>query len=296
MDSYTAFRKRLESAVKLFEKADGLISVWLVGGFGRNEGLLDEAGRPFNDIDFYCVGYPGQLEELQRSLEKVFESTVDISCGSLKAFSQIPPTQFFFDLVKSGRCLYSSYSKLHSNLPSWSAKDIPLFEGRRLLCNRLALLSLPNRLLQDPHVHSKVFLGLLDAWLLLTQHYSSFLREKFDLVSHAPFSADLLEEIQRALLFKLYGLWQPSKRSREELERLVALGSSTLLSKKVPWSFKRWLKTVQVLKFNLVRQPSQLFIDIWQRIIVEMVARMQEAQGRQQRRNQWLLKCWEKIA
>lgn len=284
-DRYKQFESRLRVAIARIEATKGIYALWLVGSFGRGEGLLDEGGRPFNDIDFYYLGTHQPLQALKSMLEEVFEAKVDISCDPVAKLRHLPLTQFFFDLITSGRQLYGP----QISFPNYTAKEIPPFEGRRLLCNRLMLLTLPEHAIQLPNTHSKVFLALFDAWLLLTRQYSSSMRYKTGLVLHAPFTEGVIQEIQRAVRFKQTGMFA-GNLATQELHVMIGDAAQCLLYYPVPWSFKRWVKTIWLRKGRFFEEHKWPFCDIWELIILEIIGWLKTGES-----HNVYLQYWDKI-
>jgi hypothetical protein len=128
-------------------------SLFLTGSFGRGEATVRERdGRPefLSDLEVVAVSrrYPwqqltGQSDRLARELHRTTAIEVGISGLALSLAAACPflfralrPTMMNYDL-KYGSQLFHG-TDIRTRLPAWTPEDVPLWEGLRLLFNRMS--------------------------------------------------------------------------------------------------------------------------------------------------------------
>jgi len=124
-------------------------SIILTGGFGRGEGSVIIEGDkviPLNDYDlvvvvenFRFVDRILKFKALRQLSEKLAEKVgidfVDIYVLSVADIKSLAPTIFNYELRYGSTVIYGN--NVLKDLPATSPKEIPLWEGTRLLYNRM---------------------------------------------------------------------------------------------------------------------------------------------------------------
>lgn len=153
---YTVFNdERIDSYIEghlryivknILEVAPNPDAIVLTGGFGRGEGSVLREGavvKPLNDYDFVIFAptrfdIPEVLSRLTSQLAReIGIDFVDIGFMSTHQLDSLPPTIFNYDLKYGSNVIYGNKDILNT-IPAYSPKDIPLWEGQRLLFNRMA--------------------------------------------------------------------------------------------------------------------------------------------------------------
>ena len=133
-------------AKSVLERIKGVISLVLVGGFGRGEGsILIEGGlvKPLNDYDIVMVtDYPvdqGKVKSLtQELIDKLKIRLVDLIPIEMGEIPSLPPTQFNYDMKYGGYCFWGE--DVLSLIPEYLPEEIPLESGKTVLFNRMICL------------------------------------------------------------------------------------------------------------------------------------------------------------
>lgn len=156
-------QKHLNLAIEIIKrKIKGIVSIILVGGFGRGEGsvkLIDQKMIPLNDYDFYVILKNGlKVSELaaQRLMSEIekeagtsgfssYEKSAksfyfDIRFLNLKKIAKLPPFIKYYEMKHASYVL--SGQDIRDLIPDYKAQDLPISEGLRFMLNRLASISL----------------------------------------------------------------------------------------------------------------------------------------------------------
>ncbi len=131
-------------------EADGLVAVYLLGGYAKGEGTVvsapDGTLRGFNDYDLLLVFAeapvrPERYAELSARLARRLEiDFVDLGLATPRDLEQAPPTLFWYEFGAAHIEMWRA-SGAEPVLPSYTPGDIDREEGSRLLVNRgMALL------------------------------------------------------------------------------------------------------------------------------------------------------------
>jgi len=210
-------------------------SIILVGGFGRGEGsVLIENGKPkpLNDYDLLIIGENINVKSLNKLSKKLANDLqidyVDLSSIHRSKLKKLPPTIFNYDMKYGSRVIYGDKSVL-DEIPSYKPKDIPLWEGIRLLFNRIAgllgglsieyfsrkLSIMERRYLVNQINH--LVIAWIDMLNLTRSKYSHFYREKLKIFRELYYSElkgifddNLFRYAEKAIKFKLipsYDIW-----------------------------------------------------------------------------------------
>ena len=193
----------------LLQRVPGAVSVILAGGYGRGEGgWTRENGKilPLNDFDLYVVtnarvsepelnhianalvselGLPSHGVPFYFFDREKYANTfyLDVKTLSEADLPRVLPLVRYYDLREASTVIAGV--NLLDHLPSFSARDLPLAEGFRLLLNRMAMLAeyfsiefferppTPNEKRGLLLLGSKAFLGASEALLLLKGAYAS---------------------------------------------------------------------------------------------------------------------------
>lgn len=154
--------KHLAVAVREITKIQGVLSVVLVGGFGRGEGsiLLDQKKiLPLNDYDIYLISEAeiGEdvLNETANGIEKavgsqgfsLYEASAkdfyfDLRCIQVDKLKTLPPFIKYYEMRHASRIIWGNdYRYL---IPDYKPSDLPISEGVRFILNRLSSIFLWN--------------------------------------------------------------------------------------------------------------------------------------------------------
>jgi len=132
-------------------------AIFLVGGFGRGEGsaVLQHGNvTALNDYDLLVISRDETgrepLRKLSRELADALQiDFVDIGLWRPEVLGQLPPTMFNYDLKYGAQVLFGK-PQLAERIPSFTAKQLPPWEGVQLLLNRMAGLLGGFTLQMDP--------------------------------------------------------------------------------------------------------------------------------------------------
>jgi hypothetical protein len=236
-----AIQKHLDFIVKEllnYKNKLGTESVILVGGFGRGEGSVikeNEHVKPLNDYDLLIITNklfsPHKLiNNLSKRLaEELNIDFVDISTLHQSKLGKLQPTVFNYDIKYGSQVIYGDKSVL-DKIPNYEPEDVPLWEGIRLLFNRMAGmlggLSI-EYFSRQLSIKEKRYLinqinHLIIAWIdvlnLSKSRYSHSYQEKLEIfreLYHLKFKElfldnNLLRYAEKAIKFKLtpsYDIW-----------------------------------------------------------------------------------------
>ena len=143
-------------AEEVVRAVDDIVSILLVGGFGRGEGtvlLEDGIATPINDYDLYLVSERGVSEHLinqisarvetrigtqgySRYEDSPFDHYLDIRSLRVGDLPKLPSLIKYYELKHTSRLLYGRDTR--SLLPAYQVEDLPLSEGVRFLFNRMS--------------------------------------------------------------------------------------------------------------------------------------------------------------
>jgi predicted nucleotidyltransferase len=230
----------LDRVVEEIAQLGGVDALILMGGFGRGEGsvvTIRDRTIPLNDYDLMIVTekaeyIAGQVDELSVELATDFGiDFVEFDLVHPKALCTAPPSIYYYDLKYGSRVLWGDYKVLES-LPAYRPEDIPLWEGMKLLFNRMA--------------------GLLSGFVAEGRHPSTereYLYVRNQLVKAGVACGDAL-----VLLYDRYHHLY-SKRQRR-FRKLAELGCLNFLEK----SAVEMLDKAYTQKLN---PDNQLDLDLW---------------------------------
>jgi len=214
---------------KVISSWNSIQSIILVGGFGRGEGsVLVQNGviKPLNDYDLVIVSKKKltgkKLHKISTGLADELEiDYVDLGFMHPKQLASLPPTMFNYDMKYGSKVIYGDRTVL-DKIPNYSPKDVPLWEGVRLLFNRMAgmlggiSIEHFSRELTDKERKylinqiNKALLACIDALLLCKNRYSHLYQQKLKMFKELYPSSELIELAEIATEFKLkpsYGLY-----------------------------------------------------------------------------------------
>lgn len=147
------------------KKIPDLISIILMGGFGRGEGIVQKIPggfRPINDFDFYVITKNPHddefIETIARGISKelgfgglahaeAFETKrygfteffhIDIRCLPENKLKHLPPLIRYYEMKQSGLIVYGKNSL--EDFPEIKTSDLSLADGLRVYMNRMMLM------------------------------------------------------------------------------------------------------------------------------------------------------------
>jgi hypothetical protein len=207
-----------------------MCSLVLVGGFGRGEGSVrwvDDKLRVVNDYDLLIivdkmltkVRYRDSLAQVAKHLARSLDlRALDLGIIPIQSLSTLPCTIYNYELREGHKVLYGDVD-LKSHMPCYNPRDIPLFEGARLLFNRggglllsmvqCSTLDWDEQLVWNFAIeHQKALLAMGDCILLLTGQYHYSYSERLSRISLVDWSLvpgeiDLSAQYRDALRKKL---------------------------------------------------------------------------------------------
>ena len=140
-DSNTKIDQRISNDMmilvkKILSKFVSVKSIFLVGGFGRDEGSLinyKDKIQPINDYDLVVIGdcwVKGCDKDLFRKelAESVKSRQVDIVLIKPNKLKRLKFTMFNYDLKYASKLIYGSNTFL-DNISSWNPHEMPIIEG-----------------------------------------------------------------------------------------------------------------------------------------------------------------------
>ena len=147
---------------KIRQKLNNLVSIILVGGFGRGEGsvkLEEQKMIPVNDYDIYVIldkdlkVKESVKQELIEEIEKeigtsgfsLYEKSeksfyFDIRFLNLYQLPNLPPFIKYYEMKHASCVLFGQ--DVRNLIPDYHSKDLPISEGLRFMLNRLSSISL----------------------------------------------------------------------------------------------------------------------------------------------------------
>jgi len=138
--------KDIERIISRVKELDGIEGIILTGSYGRDEGSYSVKGgrvQPLNDYDLILVTKNGdsiveQLREISDDLaQELGIDFVDLAPMHPDYFASVPLTIYYYELKHGSRVLEGDKSIL-DRMPCFRPENIPLWEGVRLLFNRMA--------------------------------------------------------------------------------------------------------------------------------------------------------------
>lgn len=227
----------------------GCCSLVLTGGFSRGEGgVLREGGKiiPINDYDIVAITNqelaPASLKSLREMVAKQLDiRLVDIIPMNRSDLSNLPPTQFNYDLKHGGQVLWGE--DILKMLPDYKPEDVLLDSGHRVLINRVICLlecysqkfekqSLP----EDASFFlinqtTKAVLACAEALLIaIGQYHYSYTKRACLFHDHFPKMTELKLLIDWATEFKLRPVMKPSIKPLAYWHKTVVLYLAVLAS------------------------------------------------------------------
>lgn len=191
--------KDLEKTCVLLSNQLGknLISIFLIGGYGRDEGSFQIIGKKsslVNDIDLVVITSKKiEKKRLLRLMDKSakivklsanyahdkycpIDFHVDIFNFCEKELANYKPSQFAIDLKYAGKVIFGK--PLLNLIPELESKDIPISDGTMILFNRILTLCEPFSLKKNANwIYCFSIKAILDsavALLILNKKYSPF--------------------------------------------------------------------------------------------------------------------------
>jgi hypothetical protein len=231
---------------------ESLVSVWLVGGYGRGEGGVSahkNIVKPKNNYDVLIVykDYSKvELELIKRSILKALDGKLSVrlemSFIHISKTKNVPNIMIYKDIYEMGHCLYGEPPQ--SILPSQVNYDLPLVEALKIIRNRGMLwVALRDRVShlgyicdykQRQHWLNKVIIGYIDALLIVNKSYKVSYCEKVQ-------SLKSLVKDERL------------QNSNIDIEFLLILARNSLVSRfyDIDYEFEDRLYKVEKLLFNI---------------------------------------------
>ncbi len=174
----------------ILKSDDDIVSIILVGGFGRGEGsviLKNNKIQIVNDYDIVIITKKAlpteQIKILsERIIKELSIRLVDLIPYRISDLSSLPLTIFNYDLKYASHIFFGDKNILNL-LPEYESELIPLSEGKNLLINRLICLTesfskkfVKKRLSKKQFLFlvnqcSKAVLAVSDSLLLLRKKY-----------------------------------------------------------------------------------------------------------------------------
>jgi len=195
-------------------------SIILSGSFGRGEATVIEENGKLNflsDCEILLVPYKWifsrkKLDEFEQNFYRRTGLKVEIWGLFPCALTRAKPTIANYDLKHGSKILYGK--NYLEKIPDFKPEDIPLWEGIRLMLNRMAealeYFSLENPTTEMIFWTDKIVIACQDALLLSIGKYHPLLRKRSDLfVEYSSIfrkiHPKILEIVRRAVKRKLSG-------------------------------------------------------------------------------------------
>ncbi len=202
-----------------------LVSIWLIGGYGRGEGGVDSvSGKkvPKNNYDFLVVLDKRLITQKMRGelIKKVVEMTqshisipLEISLRSFKQAKKTENIMIYRDILNSS---YTAYGlKPEEVMPLQKGEQLPKVEALKIIRNRGMLLMASEENLghygydsnpkQKKIWRAKAVIGYVDALLIIKNKYVTSYKEKNDTFQSLDVS-DILNPFEENLLKKSMSL------------------------------------------------------------------------------------------
>jgi|TARA_B100001964_G_C14167268_1_gene569721 hypothetical protein len=204
----------------ILQEIQNVKAIFLVGGFGRNEGSVlcyEDKYQPLNDYDLVVIGDKWQ-DGLQQDLlrKKLAElckiRQVDIVLIQPQKLTKLSHTMYNYDLKYASKVIYGSQDLL-CEIPSWQSRDMPLKEAIAPLF--LFLSSILQAYPSDKkHNKEDIFwsyqqltksiLGWSSAMLIFEGLYDpSYIKRKNDFQETFSHEGDLCELVKIATKFRM---------------------------------------------------------------------------------------------
>lgn len=139
----------------------GLVTLVLLGGYGRGEGgIVERDGvlKPHNNFDFCLIfeqlplSQRGAMEALAHELSRQLPEKLCVGCDfsllDLDYLKHAPPLIIWFDMKNAHKVIWGPLDVLQI-MPDRTASDIPLADAARLLLNRGTLFVINQAILQQ---------------------------------------------------------------------------------------------------------------------------------------------------
>lgn len=224
------FEEQVEEHLRIITKAvcalKGVVSIILMGGYGRGEGTAFQSGdieKPFNDYDLIVVANSSiekQLAQLEVKLSHNLGIEVDLYHHSLSSLRGAEYSLMNLELRYGHQVVYGPKDILNQ-MPLYHLDSLSLEEGTRLMLNRgKLLLDIKQELTSQPTEEQTIrfkkflwknYLAFGDCVLLLYKDYDISYRKKGSRIAHylnrqeIPNSSWLVKRYEEAIEFKLSG-------------------------------------------------------------------------------------------
>ena len=210
--------------LKKYTKFDNIMSIYLVGGFGRGEGSWlekNEVLTPLNDLDYLLI-----LKQKDNDIwdfftfirEELFYETsldyIDFSIYILDQLEQLPYTMNNFDLKYGSTKIYGKNTI--ALIPKYDYRKFPSEEGLRLIINRCAGVFTSiydNNLIkfndENHQIQYKVYqivkflIAIGDTYVILNNKYSTFYNKRKEIFQQG-ISDNKLNNREYELILKAY--------------------------------------------------------------------------------------------
>lgn len=238
----------------LIKKIPTIEAIFLVGGFGRDEGsVLIHNKEPYiiNDYDLVVINHKSINNNTIESIRSEIESDllirqVDISIYKKSKLKKLPYTMYSYDLKYASKLIYGD-AKLLNLIPSMDSRKMPLYEAVRPL--KLFPISLLqaypfNKDLTDIDIFwsyqqiSKSIIGWSTAMLVENGLYDPSYKKRLKLfLSHYSENNKLCELVTNAYEFKLQPVHNPIDRTNLEKLWKDANSANLDVTKKILGNF-----------------------------------------------------------
>lgn len=207
-------------------KKEDIISIYLYGGYGRDEGswVIEEVNgathvKPFNDYDIALIVKKKISIEKLRLLENELKNNIDIKWIDISQYTILNLKLFNvtiknFDFKYASKWIYGDRNVLE-HIPSMDAKSISLKDVEVLYITRLWTLvgSFPKKGLikmsKDEEMFfrnqmAKAILAIVDNVLILNKQYDTSYKRRVQKLADYSRDYELMELAQWALAEKLF--------------------------------------------------------------------------------------------
>ncbi|MFH1839877.1 MAG: hypothetical protein ABH849_01890 [Nanoarchaeota archaeon] len=198
-----AIQKQIDLGVSEMSQLPGVISIMLIGGFGRAEGSVrieKEKVTPVNDYDLYIITQKQIKEEILNTLAKKIEKKLgskgcyslyehsekdfyfDIHAIPIKQLKKLPNLIKYYEIKHSSLVIYGK--DVRNQMPKYSTDKIPHSDSLRFLLNRLTHITewfMINYLTGKPvkpeeretliYDTSKAYMAMATALTVYAKHY-----------------------------------------------------------------------------------------------------------------------------
>lgn len=143
----------LKDIVNILKRStDGIYSILLVGALGKGEGLADSDNNLYSDYDVFVITKhslsskikANTIARIREVIGKYYkdykkELKIDVRYFELSRLKKVLPILRFFDMKYASTVIYGKDAK--RMIPGFVASQLPLYEGFRLLLNRLCFIA-----------------------------------------------------------------------------------------------------------------------------------------------------------